>query len=94
MNSAELVTALAQRLKLSKTEAGKRLDDTVAVITEELIKNNIVSLTGFGTLEVKKRNERISVQPSTGKRLLIPPKLVLKYKPSSSLNKKLKEMKP
>jgi nucleoid DNA-binding protein len=90
MNSTEFATLLSQRLMLSKTEAGKRLDDTVAVITAELTKENIVSITHFGNLEVKKRNERISVHPETGKRMLIPPKLIIKFKPAASFNKKIK----
>ena len=94
MNHSELVMALAQQLQLSKTEAGRRLDETIAIITAELVKNNVVSIMNFGTLEVKKRQERLSVQPNTGKRLLVPPKMVVKYKVSVSLNKKLKELKP
>lgn len=93
MNSSELITALAQRLQLPKTEVGKRLDDMVTVITAELMKNNPVSIVNFGTLEVKKRNERINIHPITGKKLLVPPKLVVRYKVSASLNKKLKELK-
>ena len=41
-------------------------------------------------LEVKKKNERVSVNPTTGIRMLVPPKLVLTYKPSSLLKEKLK----
>ena len=94
MNYAELITALSQKMQLTKAEVGKRMDDTTAIITDELIKNNVVSIMNFGTLEVKKRLERISVHPNTGKRLLVPPKLIVKYKTSVSFNKKLKELKP
>ena len=93
MNYAELITALSRRLQLTKAEVEKRMDETTATITEELAKNNIVSIVNFGTLEAKKRMERISVHPNTGKKLLVPPKLVVKYKVSISLNKKLKELK-
>jgi len=93
MNHAELLATLSQRLQLSKVEVGKRLDETTAIITEELVKNNVVSIVNFGTIEVKKRLERISIQPNTGKKLLIPPKLIVKYKASASFNKKLKELK-
>jgi len=93
MNHAELLAALAQRLQLPKADVGKRLDETTAVITAELAKNNVVSMMNFGTLEVKKRQERLSIQPNTGKKLLVPPKLVVKYKVSSILSKKLKELK-
>ena len=94
MNHSELLATLANRLQLSKTEVGKRLDETTAVITAELVKNNVVSIINFGIFEVKKRQERFSVQPNTGKKLLIPPKLIVKYRASVSFNKKLKELKP
>jgi len=94
MNHAELLAALAQRLQLPKADVGKRLDEATAVITAELAKNNVVSMMNFGTLEVKKRQERLSIQPNTGKKLLVPPKLVVKYKVSSILSKKLKELRP
>jgi len=94
MNYAELLTALAQRMQLPKTEVEKRLDETTAIITAELVKSKSVSIVNFGTLEVKNRQERISIHPNTGKKLLIPPKLIVKYKASVSLNKKLKELKP
>jgi len=93
MNSSELITELAQRLQLSKTEVGKRLDETTAVITAELVKENVVSIMNFGTLEVKKRKERLSIHPNTGKKLLVPPKLIVRYKVSVNLNKKIKELK-
>jgi nucleoid DNA-binding protein len=94
MNFAELTAALSQKLQLSKTEVGQRMDDTVAVITAELAKSNSVSLGNLGNLEVIKRNERISVHPASGKKMLIPPKLVIKFKISNPLKDKLKGIKP
>jgi len=94
MNYAELIAALSQRLQLTKVEVGKRMDETTAIIIDELSKNNVVSILNFGTLEAKKRFERVSVHPNTGKKMLVPPKMVVKYKPSVTFNKKLKELKP
>ena len=93
MNYSELITELAQRLQLSKAEVGNRLDETTAVITTELVKENIVSIMNFGTIEVKKRQERFSIHPTSGKKLLVPPKLIVRYKVSVNLNKKIKELK-
>jgi DNA-binding protein HU-beta len=94
MNYSELLAVLANRLQLPKTEVEKRLDETTAIISAELVKDNIVSVTSFGSFEVKKRQERISIQPNTGKKLLVPPKLIIRYRPSVSLNKIIKELKP
>jgi len=92
MNSTEFTTALAKKLDLSRLEAGIRLDDLLSVITTELTNGHVISITNFGNLEVKKRNERISVHPVTGKRMLLPPKMVVKFKPSASFNKKIKDL--
>jgi DNA-binding protein HU-beta len=93
MNHAELVTTLAQRLQLSKEATDKKIEDAVSVLAEELVKGNILSVQGFGSFEVKKRNERISVHPATGKKMLVPPKLVVKYKPATTLTLKTKALK-
>lgn len=94
MNYSELLSLLAERMKLTKPEVEKRLDETTAIITAELVKNNIVSIVNFGTMEVRKRQERLSIHPNTGKKLLVPPKLIVKYRISSTFNKKLKELEP
>lgn len=49
-----------------------------------------VSIPTFGVFEVKKRLERVVVSPSTGKRMLVPPKLVLAFRPVASIKEKLK----
>ena len=59
-------------------------------MTQELQDGNTISLQGFGTFVVKKKLEGISVNPVTQQRMLIPPKLVLAYKPSVTLKEKFK----
>ena len=62
----------------------------LSIMTQELKDGNTVAIKGFGTFEVKKKMERVSVNPVTQQRLLIPPKLVLTYKPSIALKEKFK----
>ena len=40
--------------------------------------------------ETKKKMERVIVNPSTGQRMLVPPKLVLNFKPNQTWKDKLK----
>jgi nucleoid DNA-binding protein len=40
---------------------------------------------------VKKKLERIVVNPSTKQRMMVPPKLVLSFKPSSAVKDKFKK---
>ena len=45
---------------------------------------------GIGSVEVRKKDERVAVNPTTGKRYLVPPKLVPVFKPASTLKNRLK----
>ncbi|MDR2843307.1 MAG: HU family DNA-binding protein [Candidatus Symbiothrix sp.] len=92
MNSSELVKSLAKKLQLSQTEINKRMDDVVTIITAELVKNNLISLSNFGLWETKKRDERVSVNPASGQRMLIPPRIVVKFKPANGLKEQLKTL--
>ena len=91
MNTSEFINELRKKVDLSKAETSRLFDETVAVITEQLQQSNTITIQNLGSLEVKKRAERISVNPVSGKRLLIPPKLVIGYKVSPTLKEKLKE---
>jgi len=60
-------------------------------MTQELQDGNTVAIQSFGAFEVKKKLERVSVNPVTQQRLLIPPKLVLSFKPSITLKRQIQE---
>ena len=48
----------------------------------------MLAVQGFGIFDVKKKLERVVVNPATKKRMLVPPKLVLNFKPSNVLKEK------
>lgn len=90
MNHSELVRQLARMVDLTATESEKKLSELISILTSELSDGKTVTIMNFGSLEVKKRNERISIHPATGKKILVPPKLVVKFKPSVALTQKIK----
>ncbi len=71
-------------------DATQFVSSVLNVMSQELQDGKSVSIQGFGTFDVKKKLERISVNPVTRQRMLIPPKLVLSYKPSVTLKEKFK----
>lgn len=71
MNKSELVDAIAAGTDLSKAAAGRALDATIEAITKALKKGDTVSLVGFGTFSVKKRNARTGRNPQTGAEIKI-----------------------
>lgn len=91
MNTKELITELKNRLNLEEDKAEMLFDSTVKAIEKELLSNNPVNIQGFGMFEVRKKEERISVNPVTKQRMLVPPKLTLAFKPSSTLKERVKK---
>jgi nucleoid DNA-binding protein len=85
MNTTSLISTLAQTLSLSKTETAQRLENTVVVLTAELVKTHTVALDDLGTFEVEKLEEQISVDPSSGRRMLIPPQLIVRFTPANAM---------
>ena len=66
MNKAELVSAIAERAGLSKSDAEKSVNAFVEVVGGELGKGSKVQLVGFGTFEVGERAARTGKNPKTG----------------------------
>ena len=90
MNNKEFISELSQRLNFNNKETTRLVSSLLSIMTQELQDGNTIAIQGFGSFEVKKKLERISVNPVTQQRLLIPPKLVLTFKPSISLKEKFK----
>ena len=64
-------------------------NEVVCAITNELTEENVVGITGFGTFEVKKKLERVLVNPATKQRMLVPPKMVVSFKPNTGMKDKV-----
>ena len=90
MNNKEFISKLAKKCGITPAEAAKSIDLFVNVMTDRLKDNDQLNVSGFGVLEVKMRNERLSVNPKTGQRFLIPPKIVPAFRPSSKLKDRFK----
>jgi len=86
MNKKELIESIAGAADLSKADAEKALNGTLAAIAESLKKGDKVTLVGFGTFAVSKRDARQGRNPQTGKAIKIPAKKVVKFKSGSKLS--------
>lgn len=89
----ELVKKLQQRLDFRREDVEAMLDSFCDTVVERCGQMDTIMLQGLGTFEARKKMERVSVNPATGKRMLIPPKLVLVFKPNSAIKSQLKSKK-
>ena len=92
MNNKEFTSELAERLGYTIKDTSELMNSLLSSMTQELEEGNVIAIQGFGSFEVKKKAERISVNPSNGKRYLVPPKLVPVFKPGTTVKNKLKEL--
>lgn len=90
MTHKELIVELAQRLNWTQSKVSDALDATVALMSEKLSENIQVSVPGFGIFETRKKSERISVNPLTRERFLVPPKIVATFKPAPDIKDRFK----
>ncbi|WP_300549755.1 HU family DNA-binding protein [uncultured Bacteroides sp.] len=90
MNNKEFASELAERLGYTIKDTSELISSLLSDMAQVLEEGNIITIQGFGSFEVKKKTERISINPVSKQRMLIPPKLVLSYKPSNTLKDKFK----
>lgn len=90
MNNKEFTLELSRRLDLSSKKTSELIASVISEMSQSLEEENVIAIQGFGSFEVKKKAERISVNPTSKQRMLVPPKLVLTYKPNNSLKEKFK----
>ena len=91
MNNKEFITELAQRTGVKQEDAQNMMNTIIGAMGDCFIEGDSIQLTGFGLFEVKKKLERVIVSPSTGQRMLVPPKLVLSFRPNMLLRDKIKK---
>lgn len=90
MNNKDFTSELSRRMGLTIKETNELISSLVTGMVKSLQDGNTIAIHTFGTFEVKKKAERITVSPTTKQRLLVPPKLVLSYRPSNILKDKFK----
>lgn len=93
MNNKEFLAELSKRTGIVAADAQKKILQLVDAMNTHFQEGDVVAVYDFGTFEVKKKMERIMVNPANGQRMLIPPKLVLNFKTSPSWTYSLNKQK-
>ena len=86
MNKTELIDAMAADAGITKAAAKKALESFLGNVEGSLKSGNRVSLVGFGSWSVSKRNAREGRNPQTGQTIQIAAKNVVKFKAGSELS--------
>ncbi len=90
MTRKDLLKSLT-RLGLTDRQAGLAVDAFFKSIVTALLEEKKVSIVGLGTWEWRKRRARLARNPKTGKRVPLPARKVLFFKPGPLFKKRLKD---
>lgn len=86
MNKSELIDHIAAEAEISKAAAARSLDAFIGAVKSTLKKKNgSVTLVGFGTFSVSKREGRTGRNPRTGEPIKIKASKVPKFRPGKAL---------
>ena len=88
MNNKEFIGELANRLSMDTKDVTRMCNALIGEIAVQLEEENSLTIANFGTFEVKKKLERVVINPATKQRMLVPPKLVINFKAASTLREK------
>ena len=85
-----LIATLATKYNLTREQAASILNSLSAIIIEQLNAGEKVQLTGFGTFEVKTRDERMGRNPYTGESIHIGPSRRVSFTPGKNMKASMK----
>ena len=86
---AQLAEAVYQEVGLSRNESAQMVDIMLEEVSQALIREELVKLSGFGTFQVRSKSERIGRNPKTGEEVPISPRRVLVFRASHVLKDKI-----
>lgn len=85
MNKSQLIDAMANEAKLSKTETKKALEAFVKITSDALKNGDRIALVGFGSFGIMQRSERAGRNPRSGQIVKYAAKKFVKFKAGSDL---------
>ncbi len=85
MTQTAIVSTLADKTGLKKTEVKGVFDALTALATTEVKKNGEFTIPGFGKIVKAKRKAREGRNPATGETIKIPAKTTVKFRLGKSM---------
>ncbi|MBA7664927.1 Integration host factor subunit alpha [subsurface metagenome] len=85
LTKAEIVELMSEKLELRKKDIAMVIDLFFEIVKEGLRNEEHIELRGFGTFEVKTREEREARNPKTGESVIVPKRKVPYFRPGREL---------
>ena len=93
MTKLDVIENLYEKLNLPRKEIVKVVDSVFDIIRETLQKEDKLMISGFGDFIIRNKKARRGRNPQTGSDILISPRRILTFKPSSVFKTNLNQSK-
>lgn len=84
------MTSLAEKTEMSQKQCQALLDVFVDITRKSVVEKQGAQMLDLGSFNVREKEQKIMFNPLTGKRMLIPPKLVVGFKASTTIKNLIK----
>ena len=92
MNKKQLISSVATATGLSKVDATIAVNALIGSIGRSLVSGDSVSIQGFGTLQLKRREAKVGRNIKKNEPVHIPAHYVPVFKPSKELDTKIRKV--
>jgi DNA-binding protein HU-beta len=89
MTKVDLVAQVAANTDMTKKDADKAVNAVFEAMSKALAGGEKISISGFGTFEVRERAERQGTNPRTGERMTIEATRSVAFKQGKALKESL-----
>ncbi len=89
MTKNDLITVVSEKAGIKNKDAKAMVDTVIETIYSTLAEGENVSISGFGTFEIRTRAARKGISPATKQPIDIPASKTVAFKATKSLREKL-----
>jgi len=91
MNNSEFLQRLSDKLDVPVGQTDSMVRQFLEVFAKEVSSGKVVSIQGFGNFETREKAERKMFNPATKAYRIIPKKVALNFKMSTTLKDRINE---
>ena len=90
MNKSQLISMITEKTEKKKKDVELVIDTMINTIYDTLKARDKVTISGFGTFEIKHRRERNGVNPKTGEKIIVPEAILPIFKAGKTFKEEVK----
>lgn len=89
LTRADIADRFYEEVGLSRNESAALVEQVIDEMVDGLVRDDVLKISGFASLYVKEKNQRVGRNPKTGEEVVIEPRKVISFKASNTLKESI-----